>query len=76
MTTVTIRNLSNGSEYTSRHRTDDEHEALRRAITKHWGRRAFWHADSGLGWHYGQVFEPCGTAQASSRTPRCRVDFS
>lgn len=64
MITITIRN---GNEtLTTLHRTDDLETAVKRAICRRWGKRAFFWRDNGIsvgrtaldGRQYGQVCEP------------------
>lgn len=58
----------------SRHRGTPG-QALARAIRRHWGARADWHPDSGLGVSYGQVTTP--TREAYSHrcvTGRVRLE--
>jgi hypothetical protein len=85
VTTVTIHLLSTDDHrylsdtYTSTHRTTDEGEAISRAVHKHFGKRAFFHRDSGIRHgYYGQIFRNITrsgeTFTATSVTGRIRVD--
>jgi hypothetical protein len=85
MKTVTIHLLSTDDHryfadtYTSAHRTDDDGEAIARAVRKHFGRGAFLQRDSGIRHgYYGQIFRTVTrsgeTFAATSVTGRVRVD--
>lgn len=75
MITVTIRECKrDGQVWTHRARTSDEQTAINRAIRRHFGARAGFWADSGLGPDYGQIVEPAGVSSSSCVTGRVRID--
>jgi hypothetical protein len=43
---------------------ETKQEGLAQAIHKHWGERAMWHSNPGLGWDYGVVTEPSHGAES------------
>jgi hypothetical protein len=78
--TVTIREVfTGGGEWTTRVLAADVGEATDRAVLKRFGRKCFWHPDSGVR-GLGQVFEDEPNRgnwwSASARTMRARLDVS
>lgn len=60
-------------KWVSRHRATAPAQALQRALERHWGRRARWFADSGLGVSYGQVIVPSDAGGSLCVTERVRL---
>jgi len=87
MMTVTIHLLSKSDRprnadidrLVSRHRTTDTHEAISRAIVKHYGSTSYLWRDSGLTTGiYGQIVRPIGKPGDRSYTcvtGRIRIDI-
>jgi len=53
---------------------ETEQSCIARAVTKLYGKRAFWNGDYSMPM-YGQVFDRLGDGSASSRTGRMRIDI-
>lgn len=77
--TVTVREVgASGQAHTARVLADSEAEAQDRALTRLFGRSAFWFRDSGVAniGNYGQVFEALPRRLGdgnTSRTNRARL---
>jgi hypothetical protein len=54
-----------GTIWESRHKTEDEGEAIDRALEKHFGTVVF-KQDSGLTKGFGQIMKPCGLRSYTS----------
>jgi hypothetical protein len=62
-----------GDEFVNK--DDEDTYNIERAVKKTYGKRCFWHPDSGLGLFYGQVFETLKHGN-SSRTGKTRIDIA
>lgn len=77
MITVTITDTHENINLESRHRTEDPKVAVKRAIAKHWGRKAWFRYNSALampdlGVWYGHVV----SSQGVTLTPQVRIGLS
>lgn len=74
--TITITTCdSKRTVLTSTHRTRLLSEAIKRAVHRHWGNRAFfWRDDSLTHGLYGQIMEPLPTGGNTARTNRIRIE--
>lgn len=76
MVVTIVECKSQGREWISNHKTNDKHEAIRRAIKKHFGTRAGFFRDNGINSGiYGQIGHSVGNNCSTMDTGRVRIDI-